>query len=77
MHEPLAWGALPAQHSRWHIEPAETGTSGTTPARKAVSSTPASNIRAALTKPDRLWSDRFILEVSDGFCHARRHHARF
>jgi hypothetical protein len=54
MHEPLACGALPAQHSRWHIEPAETGTSGTTPAKNAASSIPASAILAALIKLIRL-----------------------
>jgi hypothetical protein len=40
MHEPLACGAFPAQHSRLHKDPAVTAASGTMPDKKAASSTP-------------------------------------
>jgi hypothetical protein len=46
MHEPLAWGALPAQHSSWQVEPAATDASGTVPAMNAASSTDASRALA-------------------------------
>ncbi|HMG74921.1 MAG TPA: hypothetical protein VK582_15575 [Pyrinomonadaceae bacterium] len=53
MHEPLACGALPAQHSRWHIDPADTDAIGTMPEKNAVSSTDASTTLAMLIIPDR------------------------
>ena len=48
MHEPLACGGLPAQHSSVQVDPAETDASGTMPAKNAANSTDASRTLAVL-----------------------------
>jgi hypothetical protein len=65
MHEPLACGALPTQHSSWHIDPADTDAIGTMPDKNAVSSRDASRILAVLINLTRLELVRSIGKVED------------
>jgi hypothetical protein len=75
MHEPLACGALPAQHSRWHIDPADTDAIGAMPDKNAVSSTDASRALAVLINLSRLELARSIRKVEERIL-ARRAFAR-
>jgi hypothetical protein len=63
MHEPAACGALPAQHSSVHLEPADTGASGAMLEKNATTSITTSASFAVLTVLNRLELRRSICRV--------------